>query len=97
MGSISAQKAWRVLKNVQTIFAIELLCASQGLDFARLYKGQPALKAGKGVEAAHRIVRSLVPFLDRDRVLHKDIDRLLKLTRSDELVSGVTRAIGKLQ
>jgi histidine ammonia-lyase len=97
MGSISAQKAWRVLKNVQTIFAIELLCASQGLDFARLYKGQPPLKAGKGVEAAHRIVRSLVPFLERDRILHSDIERLLTLTRSDELVSGVTRAIGKLQ
>jgi len=97
MGSISAQKAWRVLKNVQTILAIELLCASQGLDFARLYKGEPALKAGKGVEAAFRIVRSLVPFLDRDRILHNDIQRLLKLTRSDDLVSGVQRAIGKLQ
>ena len=97
MGSISAQKAWRVLKNVQTILAIELLCASQGLDFARLYKGEPPLKAGKGVEAAFRIVRNLVPFLDRDRILHNDIQRLLKLTRSDDLVSGVQRAIGKLQ
>ena len=35
MGSISAQKAWRVLKNTQTVLAIELLCASQGMDFAR--------------------------------------------------------------
>jgi histidine ammonia-lyase len=97
MGSISAQKAWRVLKNVQTIVAIELLCASQGLDFARLYKGQPPLKAGKGVEAAHRAVRSLVPFLERDRILHTDLERLMVLTRSDELVSRVTRAVGKLQ
>lgn len=96
MGSVSAQKAWRVLKNVQTILAIELLCASQGLDFARLYKGEPPLRAGKGIEAAFRMVRNLVPFLDRDRVLHKDIQSLLKLTSSDDLVRGVQRAIGNL-
>ncbi|MEX2116023.1 MAG: histidine ammonia-lyase [Bacteroidota bacterium] len=97
MGSVSAQKAWRVLKNVQTIIAIELLCAAQGLDFARRYKGEPVLKAGKGVEAAYRIVRTLVPFLDRDRVLHIDIHRLLKLTQSNDLVSGVGRVTGRLQ
>ncbi len=97
MGSISAQKVWRVLKNVQTVIALELLCAAQGLDFARRYKGEPLLKAGKGVEAAHRIVRNLVPFLDRDRVLHNDIHLLVKLTQSNDLVSGVERAIGRLQ
>ena len=59
MGSISAQKAWRVLKNVQTVLAIEMLCACQGLDFARklnVEQGErsphagPALRAGEGTK-----------------------------------------------
>jgi histidine ammonia-lyase len=97
MGSISAQKVWRVLRNVQTVIAIELLCAAQGLDFARRYKGSKALKAGGGVEAAYRVVRSHAKFVDRDRILHHDIQNLLPLTRSDALLSAVKRITGQLQ
>ncbi|HEY6953457.1 MAG TPA: histidine ammonia-lyase, partial [Bacteroidota bacterium] len=54
MGSVSAQKVWRVLKNVQTVLAIELLCAAQGLDFARHLGSRVPMKAGRGTEAAYR-------------------------------------------
>ncbi|GJQ21706.1 MAG: histidine ammonia-lyase [Bacteroidia bacterium] len=97
MGSISAQKAWRVLRNTQTVLAIELLCAAQGLDFARIYKGSTPLKAGAGVEAAYRTVRSVARPIVRDRVLHDDIERLQVLTRSDKLITAVERVTGILQ
>ena len=69
MGSISAQKAWRVLKNTQTVLAIELLCASQGMDFVRIWKERKPLKAGRGTEAAYQFVRRHIKHLHRDRVL----------------------------
>lgn len=97
MGSISAQKAWRVLRNAQTVLAIELLCAAQGLDFARTYKGSAPLNAGKGVEAAYQVVRSVARPVVRDRVLHEDIERLQALTRSDKLITAVERVTGILQ
>ncbi|HEX9615302.1 MAG TPA: histidine ammonia-lyase [Bacteroidota bacterium] len=97
MGSISAQKAWRVLKNTQTVLAIELLCAAQGLDFARRYKGVKPLKAGKGVEAAYRHVRGRVARLDKDRVLYDDIQTLRELVRSEDLIAAVERVIGALK
>jgi histidine ammonia-lyase len=96
MGSISAQKAWRVLKNAQTVTAIEFLCACQGLDFARKLNGGKSLKAGKGTEAAYRSVRSSVPALRDDRVLHTDIQNLIPLVVSGGINRHVEHQVGKL-
>ncbi len=96
MGSISAQKAWRVLRNAQTVLAIEVLCASQGLDFAKLLLPGRTLKAGAGVEAAHRMVRNRIPHLNRDRVLHTDIQKAYDLVVSGELQRAVEKAVGRL-
>ncbi len=96
MGSISAQKAWKVLSNAQTVLAIELLCAAQGLDFARMLNGSHPMKAGKGTEAASRVIRKRIPHLKDDRVLHGDIQRALLLVRSGEIVREVEQVIGRL-
>jgi len=66
----AAWKARRVLKNVQHVLAIELMCAAQGIDY------RAPLKPGIGVMKAHASVRSLVTALDADRVLTPDIERL---------------------
>jgi histidine ammonia-lyase len=97
MGSISAQKAWRVLKNVQTVLAIELLCACQGLDFARKLNGPQALRAGNGTEAAYGILRQEIAFMDRDRILHDDIEKALQLVHGQSIVSAVEKEIGELK
>lgn len=96
MGSISAQKAAKVLKNAQTVLAIELLCASQGLDFARSLSTDSVLKAGKGVEAAHREMRRHIEFLDEDRILYDDIQRSLSLVLDGSIIRSVEAAVGKL-
>ena len=97
MGSISAQKAWRVLKNTQTVLAIELLCAAQGLDFARKFSGPKEMKGGKGVEAAYRFVRQRVTRLEHDRILYDDIQSLREIVGSDDLITAVERIAGTLQ
>ena len=66
----AAWKARRVIDNVRSILAIELMCAAQGLDFRR------PLKAGRGALAGHGRVRELVQALDGDRVLTADIETL---------------------
>ena len=96
MGSISAQKAWRVLKNTQTVLAIELLCASQGMDFARTLKDRKPLKAGMGTEAAYQFVRKNIKHLKRDRVLHDDIQKALGLVLNGSILPVVEKRIGKL-
>ena len=90
MGSIAAQKLWRVLKNTQTVLGLELLVSAQGLDFHR------PLRSGKGVEAAHRRIRQKIRHLDEDRVLAEDIQTALRLVTSGELLNAVEGSIGQL-
>lgn len=90
MGSIAAQKCWRILKNAQTVIAIELLTAAQGIDF------HSPLKCGKGTNAAYQSVRKQIPHLEQDRVLRDDIQKALKLVQDGNVLENVERAIGKL-
>jgi histidine ammonia-lyase len=63
----AAWKLRRVIRNVQHVLGIELLCAAQGIDY------RAPLKPGRGVARAHAQVRRLVAPLERDRVLSGDI------------------------
>lgn len=91
MGSISATKLHKVVQNVETVLAIELLCAAQALDFLR------PLKSGKGVETAHKEIRSVVSHADSDRLFHNDIEIMLRLVQSEAIVRAVSKAIGTLR
>jgi histidine ammonia-lyase len=66
----AAWKLGRVVRNVQHVLAIELMCAAQGVDYRR------PLRAARGVADACAIVRELVPPLAQDRVLAGDISAL---------------------
>ena len=66
----AATKLRRLLRNVEQVLAVELMCAAQGIDFRR------PLRGSRAVEAAHAGVRALVPALTADRVLGPDIERL---------------------
>jgi histidine ammonia-lyase len=66
----AAWKLRRIVQNVRSVLAIELMCAAQGLDYR-----QP-LRAGRGAAHGHRLVRELVTPLERDRVLSTDIAAL---------------------
>lgn len=67
----AAWKARRVLRNLENILAIELMCGAQGIDF------RAPLTPGRGVRTAHQRVRAIVPRLERDRVLSGDISALM--------------------
>jgi histidine ammonia-lyase len=67
----AAWKARRVLRNLENVLAIELMCGAQGIDF------RAPLAPGRGVRLAHERVRAIVPRLDADRVLSGDIAALM--------------------
>ncbi len=67
MGANAATKAYRVVNNVYSVLAIELMTASQALTFRRPLKSSPSL------EAFVDNFRQHVPFIEDDRVLHEDI------------------------
>ncbi len=71
MGSISGRKALKVVDNLETIQAIELLCACQALDFRR------PLKTTKLLEALHGSVREHISHVTIDRIFSQDIDQAL--------------------
>jgi len=87
MGSIAARKATEILRNVEHIIAIELLCAAQGIDF----RGSD--KLGKGTKVAFSLLRQFVPMLREDRVLSTDIEAVVGLIRSERLVNAIEKIV----
>lgn len=83
MGSIAAQKCFRVMQNLQSVLAIELLTASQAIEFHK------PLKCGTGTAIAYNEVRKVVPPMERDRVLYDDVQKVLSLIRSDTVLNSV--------
>jgi len=90
MGTIAAQKASKILDNVELIVAIEYLCSAQGLEFLK-----PA-KPGIGVKAGYETIRKVVPKLEDDKVLYLDIQKVAKMIREGRIVEEVERKVGKL-
>lgn len=90
MGVHAAWKLGRVVANVRRVLAIEALCAARGLDL-RL-----PLAPGPGIAAAHRSVRAVVPPVDGDRALYRDIGALEVLLANGQLVKAAEEAVGPL-
>lgn len=103
MGATAGRKTAAILKNVQRVLAIELLCAAQGLDF-RMHDDtvrsgaceHARLLPGPGVLAAYEAVRKSIPFLEHDRQLHLDILKAEELVTSGAVLTAVEAAIGSL-
>ncbi|HLW30917.1 MAG TPA: histidine ammonia-lyase [Aequorivita sp.] len=67
MGANAATKCLRVIENLETILAIELMNASQALKFRHPKKSSPF------IESFIKPFRSVVPFMENDRLLADDI------------------------
>lgn len=80
MGSISGRKLNRVLDNLEFILAIELLSASQAIEFRR------PLKSSELLEFAHDQVRKLVSFASEDRIFADDINKVVTIIKDFSFV-----------
>ncbi|WP_299113700.1 histidine ammonia-lyase [uncultured Winogradskyella sp.] len=68
MGANAATQAYTLIRNVERVIAIELMNASQALEFRRPLKTSPLL------ESFLEHYRKVVPFIKEDQVLHNDIE-----------------------
>src|SRR5262245_32477957 len=75
LGMTAALKFAQVVNNVETILAIELLCAAQGLEFLK------PLKPGPKLQEVYSRVRQRVPALERDAPLAPYIESLKPVVR----------------
>jgi histidine ammonia-lyase len=91
MSAIAARKCREVVNNSQCVIAIELLCAAQAMD---LFTN---MKPGEGSFAAYRVIRDVVPHLEKDRILADDVETMLRLMRSGKLLTEVELAVGALR
>jgi histidine ammonia-lyase len=67
MGDNAATKLLRIVNNLETILAIELMNAAQAIEFRR------PLKSSTKLEKLIEDYRVVVPSLKEDRILHNDI------------------------
>ncbi|BDX37903.1 histidine ammonia-lyase [Tenuifilaceae bacterium CYCD] len=75
MGANAATKLLRVIDNVERILAIELFNAAQALEFRRPAKSSPY------IEEFIADYRQIVPFIELDKIMYKEIDKTVEFIR----------------
>ncbi len=76
MGANAATKCLRIMDNLERILAIELMNASQAIEFRR------PLKSSEFIEMFLKSYREEVPFVEEDRILHYDIEKSVAFLNS---------------
>lgn len=81
MGVTGVLKMRQVVDNLETILALELLCAAQGIDFRRkAIGGEPSL--GNGTDEIYKEIRAAVPFIEKDVYLKDHIDAVHRIAKN---------------
>ena len=79
MGANGATKTLRIVDNLERILAIELMNASQALEFRR------PLKSSEFIESFIKSYRDEVSFVKEDRILHYDIEKTIAFLQSFQI------------
>jgi len=90
MGLNTALKNETILDNAYGVLGIEFMAAAQALDLRDF-------KPGKGVAKAKEVIRRHVPFLEEDRPLYIDHNKMKQLVKSCEILEEVEKVVGKLE
>ncbi len=91
MGMTTALKTQQIIDNAQAVLAIEFIAGAQAVDFRK------PVEPSKGVKAAYEVIRKYVDFLDEDRPLFDDINKLKEVVQSGEILDAVEKAVGRLK
>ncbi|MGB4204473.1 MAG: aromatic amino acid ammonia-lyase [Bacteroidales bacterium] len=94
MGMNTALKNFKILDNAYGILGIEFMAAAQALDLREKYE-TPYIY-GAGTNKAREVIRKHVEFLDVDRPLYPDHNKMKNLVRSCEILNEVENAIGSI-
>ena len=78
MGVTAVLKLRQVAKNLETVLALELFCAAQGIDFRRKKMGGKT-RLGRGTSPVYETIRRGVPFIENDEYLKVHLDHVEKV------------------
>jgi histidine ammonia-lyase len=76
MGANAATKCYKVIENVEKLLAIELLNASQAIEFRRPLKSSPK------IEALLVDFRKLIPFIKDDKIMYQELEATLQFVKT---------------
>lgn len=88
MGATAVRQAAQILDHVETIVAIELLGAAQGIEFRRQEMGEEKT-LGRGTAVAYQLIREKVPFLADDTTLAPLIEQVRQLVADGTIKRAV--------
>lgn len=77
MGANAATKCFRVLENSERILAIEIFNAFQALEFRKPLKSSPV------IEKLKKKFRSLIPFIEDDKIMYQEIEASLQFLKNN--------------
>jgi histidine ammonia-lyase len=83
MGVTSVLKLRRIVENLEHILALELFCAAQGIDFRKKLLGADK-NLGNGTRKVYDLIRSRVPFIEKDEYMKTHVDAMLAIVREME-------------
>lgn len=90
-GTIAARKAREIIKNTETVLAIQLLAACQAYEFRKPLKPSPVF------QAVYDLVRKVSPEITKDRAFYIDIEKIVPLITNYEVLKTAENVIGKLK
>lgn len=76
MGANAATKCFKVIENVERLFAIELMNASQAIEFRRPLKSSPK------IESLLASYRKLIPFVQDDKIMYQELEASLQFVKT---------------
>lgn len=82
MGVTSVLKLRQIAENVETILALELFAAAQGIDFRKKKIGADK-KLGAGTRGIYEEIRRRIPFIEQDVYLKKHIEAMLEIVKTN--------------
>ncbi len=94
MGMNTALKNLQILDNAYGVLGIEFLAAAQALDLRE--RSKEPYGYGEGTNAARKVIRDHVTFLDVDRPLFTDHNAMKALVRSGDILRAVEARTGPL-
>ena len=87
----ATKKAYQISKKLEYIIAIELMAATQALDFHEPAKPSPV------TASVHRLIRSQVPTVKEDRYFYFDMETIYNQIHEGEIVALVEEKIGDME
>ena len=84
MGTTAARKCSWIIQNVLSVLAYELLTSCQAIDIRRFYDNEDLSEI---LDKVYSFIRKDIPFMETDRELRIDIEKIEKMVRDTDLLN----------